>query len=60
MELLEGPDLFDFLALRSTKLEEGDAMDLVRQMLEALHYMHRNLGALHRGWAHTQHRYIHV
>ena len=34
MELLEGPDLFDFLALRSTKLEECDAMDLVRQMLE--------------------------
>ena len=30
MELLEGPDLFDFLAARSSKLEEVKAVGLVR------------------------------
>jgi hypothetical protein len=30
MELLEGPDLFDFLAERSSKLEEVKAVGLVR------------------------------
>mmetsp|Transcript_38001 Transcript_38001/g.81718 ORF Transcript_38001/g.81718 Transcript_38001/m.81718 type:complete len:425 (+) Transcript_38001:50-1324(+) len=48
MELLEGPDLFDFLAERSSKLEEVKAVGLVRQMVKAVHYMHRSLGALHR------------
>jgi len=48
MELLEGPDLFDYLAARSCKLKEMDAICLVRQMVEAVHYMHRSLGALHR------------
>ncbi|CAJ1410875.1 unnamed protein product [Effrenium voratum] len=48
MELLEGPDLFDFLANRSARLEEVTARGLVRQMVKALHYMHRTIGALHR------------
>ena len=30
MELLEGPDLFDYLAARSCKLKEMDAICLVR------------------------------
>ena len=30
MELLEGPDLFDFLAARSSKLEEVKVVGLVR------------------------------
>lgn len=48
MELLEGPDLFDFLAPKTEKLPESAVVGLVRQMLEAVHYMHRTLGALHR------------
>eukprot|EP00435_Cladocopium_sp_Y103_P019408 s2822_g4.t1 len=38
MELLEGPDLFDFLAYRTSKLEEVQVVGLVRQMVEANTY----------------------
>ena len=31
MELLEGPDLFDYLAARSCKLKEMEAICLVRR-----------------------------
>ncbi|CAE7214613.1 Hdac6 [Symbiodinium sp. CCMP2592] len=48
MELLEGPDLFDFLAQRSAKLEERLAAGLVKQMVKAVHFLHRTVGALHR------------
>ncbi|CAE7026317.1 Hdac6 [Symbiodinium natans] len=48
MELLEGPDLFDFLAQRSVKLEERIASGLVKQIVKAVHFLHRTVGALHR------------
>ncbi|CAE7661589.1 CPK16 [Symbiodinium pilosum] len=48
MEMLEGPDLFDFLAQRSSKLEERIAAGLVKQMLKAVNFLHRKVGALHR------------
>jgi len=49
MECLEGPNLFDYLSTRvEGALPEGDAAVLGRQMLCALHYLHRTAGALHR------------
>jgi len=48
MELLEGPDLYDFIDGRSVGIPEPDAANLTRQILTAIHYLHRILGALHR------------
>jgi len=48
MEILEGPDLFDFLARRRTTVAERDAAGLARQIFTAVHYLHRSIGALHR------------
>lgn len=48
MDVLEGPDLFDFLASHRRGLGEQRSSELARMILLALHYFHRTLGALHR------------
>jgi len=48
MELLEGPDLFDYLATRTSHIPERDAIVLVTQIVKALHYLHRRIGIVHR------------
>lgn len=48
MEMLEGPDLFDFVAGRSATVSEPVAARLIRQVFTAIHYLHRKVGALHR------------
>jgi len=48
MELLEGPDLFDFLATRRALVPEGQVRLLSEQIIRAIHYIHFIVGALHR------------
>lgn len=48
MENLEGPDLFDWVANRRTTVAEPNAAILARQILTAVHFLHRSVGALHR------------
>lgn len=53
MELLPGPDFLDWTSQFWTSphtavLKEDDIARLTRQMLKALHYLHRVAGALHR------------
>lgn len=48
MELLEGPDLFDFLATRRSLVPERQVRALSEQTIRAVHYIHFIVGALHR------------
>lgn len=48
MEFLEGFDLFDFLASRTEGIEEHTAARLVKQIVTAVHHLHRHVGILHR------------
>lgn len=48
MELLEGPDLFDYLTVQARTLPEARAVAIIRQTVLALDYLHRSIGALHR------------
>mmetsp|Transcript_19970 Transcript_19970/g.69313 ORF Transcript_19970/g.69313 Transcript_19970/m.69313 type:complete len:427 (-) Transcript_19970:255-1535(-) len=48
MELLEGPDLFNFLSAQKVMLPESEAAQLVSQIFQAIHHLHRKVGALHR------------
>lgn len=48
MENLEGPDLFDWVANRTTTVAERDAAILASQIVTAVHFLHRSVGALHR------------
>eukprot|EP00443_Scrippsiella_acuminata_P023207 CAMPEP_0115189474 /NCGR_PEP_ID=MMETSP0270-20121206/11534_1 /TAXON_ID=71861 /ORGANISM="Scrippsiella trochoidea, Strain CCMP3099" /LENGTH=408 /DNA_ID=CAMNT_0002602667 /DNA_START=56 /DNA_END=1282 /DNA_ORIENTATION=+ len=48
MELLEGPDLHTFLAMRKRTLPEATAAGCARQIFTALNYIHRRAGILHR------------
>mmetsp|Transcript_4051 Transcript_4051/g.7823 ORF Transcript_4051/g.7823 Transcript_4051/m.7823 type:complete len:453 (+) Transcript_4051:44-1402(+) len=48
MEVLEGPDLFDWVAGLTTTVAEREAALLAQQILVSVHYLHRKVGALHR------------
>jgi len=48
MELLSGPDLFDYLASSTESIPESTTAVLVRQMVTAIHHLHRRVGILHR------------
>lgn len=48
VELLEGPDLHDYLRNRDRTVEEREAAHLTRQIFTAIHYLHRKAGMLHR------------
>jgi len=48
MELLEGPDLYDFLAERKRTLGEALAVTLTRQVFLAIHYLQWKVGLVHR------------
>lgn len=48
MELLRGPDLYDFLSERRRTLDEFSAADVAGQIFSAINYLHRTAGILHR------------
>ena len=49
LELISGGDLFDHIIHSSNrKLSENEAMDLLQQMLSALHYLHDEINIVHR------------
>ena len=48
LELLEGPDLFDWTREHAGTINEGDAAHIARQILTGTHYLHRSVGILHR------------
>uniref|UniRef100_A0A7S2M0G7 Protein kinase domain-containing protein n=1 Tax=Zooxanthella nutricula TaxID=1333877 RepID=A0A7S2M0G7_9DINO len=48
MEYLAGQDMFDYLATSTAPLCEQDAAQVSRQLLGAVHYLHRVSGAIHR------------
>jgi len=48
MEVLEGPDLFDWVHSYKEHIPEQRTAALARQMLLAIHYLHRVVGAIHR------------
>merc|ERR1711966_509273 len=49
MEMLEGPDLFDFIATNRHKgLQEHVVAGLTLQMCTAVHHVHRVVGMIHR------------
>eukprot|EP00931_Biecheleriopsis_adriatica_P004974 TRINITY_DN106555_c0_g1_i1.p1 TRINITY_DN106555_c0_g1~~TRINITY_DN106555_c0_g1_i1.p1 ORF type:complete len:464 (-),score=92.57 TRINITY_DN106555_c0_g1_i1:176-1567(-) len=48
MELLQGPDLLDFLIEEGKPLSEDEAAELTRQMLVAVQHLHRVVGVVHR------------
>lgn len=48
MEALEGPDMFDWMTGLHGTVPEHQVCVLTRQMLSAVHYLHRVTGALHR------------
>lgn len=48
MEILEGPDLFDFISGAGVGIKEHVAGRLASDMFTAVHYLHRVVGVLHR------------
>mmetsp|Transcript_131653 Transcript_131653/g.380810 ORF Transcript_131653/g.380810 Transcript_131653/m.380810 type:complete len:410 (+) Transcript_131653:122-1351(+) len=48
MEYLQGPDLFDFLALRIRPVDEFQARTLAKQIFAALAFLHGRVGLIHR------------
>ena len=48
MELLEGPDLYEYLVVRTATVPEATSASLARQMLLAVDFMHRRVGVLHK------------
>ena len=49
LQLIEGGDLFDHI-IHSTnrKLNENEALDILNQILQALHYLHDEMSIVHR------------
>jgi len=48
MELLEGPDLSEYLTIRTRTVGEAASAQLTKQIFTAIHYLHRQVGMLHR------------
>ena len=48
MNLLEGPTLQGWMTSLKTAVPERTCADLAQQMLSAVHYLHRVVGAVHR------------
>lgn len=49
MELLDGPDLYEFISShKSTGISDGIAAKLTQQMFTAIHYLQRVVGVIHR------------
>ncbi|WP_298935183.1 serine/threonine-protein kinase [uncultured Ruegeria sp.] len=47
LDFIEGPDLLDAIEDTDTRLDEADVMSILRQILDAVAYMHKQ-GMLHR------------
>ncbi len=47
LDFVEGPDLLDAIENTETQLDEADVMSILRQILDAVAYMHKQ-GMLHR------------
>ena len=49
LQLIDGGDLFDHIIHSpNRKLNDNEAMDILEQILQALHYLHDEMGIVHR------------